>query len=134
MSKTKKKKLLLQINGLKDRIINLKDEIDTKDSQIVELKERLKKLGETTETINIAKSRAYGVYQVIAEDVPVELGDYYLKERMAEMIARVLIEQNVIQFISVKDPSVFGKRMGAKLFVVNWEDMQERFNEIKIVR
>ena len=134
MSKTKKKKLLLQINGLEDRIINLKDEIDTKDSEIVELKERLKKLGETTETINIAKSRPYGVYQVVSEFMPEELGDDYLKGNMAKMIARGLIEQNVIQFISKKDPSVFDNVIGAKLFVVNWEDMQERFDEITIRR
>lgn len=141
MRRNERKMLQREIKQKDFRIGLLKNRIECLEEEKKKVEKRLEIAGAETETIE----EGVGMVQIIrAEVIPygtyTRVGNYIhlddltsVKMELTREIAKALIDQNIVQFI-IKEPGMhdgpFGdifqgyKTIGAKLFVIPWEQMR----------
>ena len=137
-----RKEIIRRLNHFQILASDLGARLSETEARKKEAERRLMVAGTEIETLEEAEGpvqiirvepKVYGNYMCAALDATEEEVEQ-IKEELAKGIARGLVEQNIVQFIcrgqSSFDPlSRFGT-VGAKLFVIPWEEMRTRKLEI----
>ena len=140
MRRNERQMLQRKIKQKDFRIGLLKKRIECLEEEKKKVEKRLEIAGTETETIE----EGAGMVQIIRAEV-IPYGTYtrvdkmpldelkFIKEKLTREIAKALIDQNIVQFI-IKEPGMhdgsFGdifqeyKTIGAKLYVIPWEQMR----------
>lgn len=99
-------------------------------------KSRFRKMGSNVETVDPGRGKAvametwelepeaWGNYVIVGDETPDDVIDKY-KDMIVSSIVRGLIDRNIVQFIPGESwgPITGLKKLGAKLYVVPWEQM-----------
>lgn len=142
MSKTRKRKLLKEIGSLRYELAKTEWEYKSTNELLETYKKRFRLAGSEIKTIDgpagkiqtiEAEAQAWGQYAVTYD---CEIIDE-CRDRLIRKIAEGLAENNIVQFI-IRDQEQYnpvgGITVGAKLFVIPWEEMKTGVKTLRIVR
>lgn len=124
------------IKGMKNEIESLNEKISALNRRISQLGTEVETIDEGAGPIQILRPEvyAYGLTAVLFEDPDKEVTDE-IERKMAYKLAKGLIENNTVQFIyskkSVFSPAEQETTVGAKLFVIPWDQMRTRKLELR---
>lgn len=137
-----RRELKAKIRELNLKAISREAQLLTSKAEISQLHDRLNRLGTQIESLDSGdpiqmieiKPIPFGQYAMLTDDFMVEEIPDVVKSQIVSNMLSQLLEQGYVQFITGFDDCFGAVTLGAKIYVVPWEQMARRRTVTAMVR